>query len=162
KLRENPKRLEILGNGRQAKSYFLVGECVEAMLHVIDQASDAYNLNNLGGDDALSVTRIAEMVVEGLGLSGVEFVYGGTEAGKPYLEHQLVELRRQGIIDVVLLTGHLGDQVEAYFGGGDRLGLSLRYRRELTPQGTGGGLRDAAELLADDFLLIYGDSYLPI
>jgi len=83
-------------------------------------------------------------------------------AGKPYLEYQLNELRRQGITDIVLLTGYLGEQIESHFGDGSQFGLSVRYRREETPQGTGGGLRDAATLLADEFLLIYGDSYLPI
>lgn len=83
-------------------------------------------------------------------------------AGVPYLEHQLRLLARQAITDVGLLTGYLGEQVEAYFGDGRRWGLSLRYAREESPQGTGGALRDAASLLADLFLVIYGDSYLPI
>lgn len=83
-------------------------------------------------------------------------------AGKPYLEHQLAELRRQGITDIVLLTGHLGEQIESHFGDGSAFGLSVRYSREATPQGTGGGLRDAGHLLAESFVLIYGDSYLPI
>ncbi|MCE9564909.1 MAG: SDR family NAD(P)-dependent oxidoreductase [Planctomycetes bacterium] len=83
KLRANPRRLEILGNGKQAKSYILVGECVDAMFHVVDHAQDSFNLFNLGGDDWLSVTRIAEMVVEELGLNNVEFAYTGTEAGWP-------------------------------------------------------------------------------
>ncbi|MFO0808356.1 MAG: sugar phosphate nucleotidyltransferase [Gemmataceae bacterium] len=83
-------------------------------------------------------------------------------AGKPYLEHQLAELRRQGVTDIALLTGYLGEQVEAYFGDGGRFGLTIRYSRETTPLGTGGALRDAAGILADEFLLIYGDSYLPI
>jgi NDP-sugar pyrophosphorylase family protein len=83
-------------------------------------------------------------------------------AGVPYLEHQLRLLGQQGITDVVLLTGYLGGQVEAYFGDGRRWGLSLRYAREETPQRTGGALRDAAPLLAEAFLLLYGDSYLPI
>ena len=83
-------------------------------------------------------------------------------AGVPYLEHQLRLLREQAATDVLLLTGYLGEQVEAYFGDGRRLGLSLRYARESTPQGTGGALRDARPLLADAFLVIYGDSYLPI
>jgi NDP-sugar pyrophosphorylase family protein len=83
-------------------------------------------------------------------------------AGRPYLEHQLRELARQQWADVVLLTGYLGEQIEEYFGDGRRWGLSIRYRREATPQGTGGALRDAVDLLAETFLLIYGDSYLPI
>lgn len=83
-------------------------------------------------------------------------------AGVPYLEHQLRLFQRQGITDVVLLTGYLGEQIEDYFGTGEASGLKLRYARETTPQGTAGALRDAGALLADFFLLIYGDSYLPI
>lgn len=83
-------------------------------------------------------------------------------AGVPYLEHQLRELARQEIRDVVLLTGYLGEQVEEYFGDGAALGMSLRYSREPQPLGTGGALKLAADELADTFLLIYGDSFLPI
>ena len=83
-------------------------------------------------------------------------------AGKPYLEHQFAELRRQGVTDLLLLTGYLGEQIEAHLRDGSAFGLTIAYNRELTPQGTGGGLRDAAPLLADEFLVIYGDSYLPI
>lgn len=83
-------------------------------------------------------------------------------AGKPYLHHQLSELRRQGFSEIVLLTGYLGEQVEEYFGDGRSLDLSIHYSREATPAGTGGALRDAASLLAEAFVLIYGDSYLPV
>jgi len=83
-------------------------------------------------------------------------------AGVPYLEHQLRVLGQQAITDIVILTGYLGEQIEEYFGGGSRLGLRIRYSRELTPIGTGGALRQARDLLEEDFLLIYGDSYLPI
>jgi mannose-1-phosphate guanylyltransferase len=83
-------------------------------------------------------------------------------AGIPYLEHQLRLLREQGITDVLLLTGYLGEQIESYFGAGSRFGLSIRYSRETSPQGTGGALRDALPLLSDAFLVLNGDSYLPI
>lgn len=83
-------------------------------------------------------------------------------AGKPYLERQLDELRRQGVTDIVLLTGYLGEQIEAHFGDGRRFGLTVRYSREASPLGTGGALRNAEAQLAPEFLLIYGDSYLPI
>jgi NDP-sugar pyrophosphorylase family protein len=83
-------------------------------------------------------------------------------AGVPYLEHQLRLLATQNLRDVVLLTGYLGEQIEAYFGDGARLGLRLRYSREPSPLGTGGALRQARSLLASEFLVIYGDSYLPI
>jgi mannose-1-phosphate guanylyltransferase len=82
--------------------------------------------------------------------------------GVPYLEHQLRLLARQSIRDVVLLTGYLGQAIEDHFGDGGSLGLSIRYSREPSPLGTGGALRLAAPLIADPFLVIYGDSYLPI
>jgi NDP-sugar pyrophosphorylase family protein len=83
-------------------------------------------------------------------------------AGVPYLEHQLRLLKKQSILDIVLLTGYLGEQVEEYFGDGGSLGLAIRYSREPQPRGTAGALREARSLLAGTFLLIYGDSYLPI
>lgn len=83
-------------------------------------------------------------------------------AGKPYLELQLRLLREQGLTEIVLLVGYLGRQIEDHFGDGAHFGLSIRYAREATPLGTGGGLRDARPLLAESFLLLYGDSYLPI
>jgi NDP-sugar pyrophosphorylase family protein len=83
-------------------------------------------------------------------------------AGMPYLEHQLRLLERQSLRDVLLLTGYLGDQIESYFGDGGRLGLRISYSRERRPLGTGGALREARRLLDESFLLMYGDSLLPI
>lgn len=80
----------------------------------------------------------------------------------PYLQHQLKLLADQDIRDIVLLTGYLGELIESYFGDGAAMGLRIRYSREPSPLGTGGALRLARELLHDSFLLIYGDSYLPI
>jgi NDP-sugar pyrophosphorylase family protein len=82
--------------------------------------------------------------------------------GVPYLEHQLNMLQRQGVTNVLLLTGYLGEQVEEYFGDGHKLDMTIRYSREMTPLGTGGALLQASELLAPEFLLLYGDSLLPI
>ncbi len=83
-------------------------------------------------------------------------------ADAPYLEHQLRLLKRQKFTDVVLLTGYLGEQVEEHFGDGQSLGLRITYSREVQPLGTGGALRQARPLLDESFLVIYGDSYLPI
>ena len=83
RLLDNPRKLLILGNGLQAKSYLLSQECVEAMLHIVDHATAPLNVYNLGCEDSLSVNRIAEMVVEALGLTEVAFEYTGTEGGWP-------------------------------------------------------------------------------
>jgi len=83
-------------------------------------------------------------------------------AGVPYLEHQLRLLAEQQVRDVLLLTGYLGEQIEQYFGDGAFLGLRIDYSREREPVGTAGALREARAKLDDAFLVIYGDSYLPI
>lgn len=80
--------------------------------------------------------------------------------GKPFLEYQLGLLRRAGIGDVVLCLGHLGEQIERYFGDGQKFGVSIRYSIEEKPLGTAGALRNAKDLLNDIFFCMYGDSYL--
>lgn len=83
-------------------------------------------------------------------------------AGKPFLEHQILMLRDQGITNVVLLVGYLGSYIQEHFGDGSRFGVSIQYSVEETPAGTGGGLVLARDLLAEQFLVVYGDSFLPI
>jgi UDP-glucose 4-epimerase len=81
KLRDDPTRLQVLGNGRQAKSYLLAEECVAAVLFAVDRAPHGLNIFNLGCDDSLSVNRIAEMVAAAMGLSRVALDYTGGEGG---------------------------------------------------------------------------------
>src|SRR5215475_1066279 len=83
KLRHDPARLEILGNGHQAKSYLLSEECVDAMLFAVDQAPHGLHIFNLGCGDNLSVCRIADMVVAALGLKHVRYAFTGGEGGWP-------------------------------------------------------------------------------
>jgi UDP-glucose 4-epimerase len=83
KLRQDPSRLEILGNGLQAKSYLLSEECVDAMLFAVDRAPHGLHVYNLGCDDNLSVRRIADMVVQAMGLRGVKYEFTGGEGGWP-------------------------------------------------------------------------------
>jgi UDP-glucose 4-epimerase len=81
KLRCDPTRLQVLGNGRQAKSYLLAEECVAAMLFAVENAPRGLHTFNLGCDDSLSVTRIAQMVAAAMGISGVALEYTGGEGG---------------------------------------------------------------------------------
>jgi UDP-glucose 4-epimerase len=80
-LRRDPTRLRILGNGRQAKSYLLAEECVEAMLYAVEHAPAGRSVFNLGCEDSLPVERIAEMVERAMGLDGVRHEYTGGEGG---------------------------------------------------------------------------------
>ena len=83
--------------------------------------------------------------------------------GKPFLLHLLELLKSQGINDIVLCTGYLGEQVRDIFGDGENLGVRIRYSEEKGGLlGTGGALKQAQNLLDDYFLVINGDTYLPI
>ena len=77
KLSENPSELTILGNGRQEKSYLHVSECVEAIRHVIESASDDLNTYNLGTRTTTSVTEIADIVSDELELDPTYSFTGG-------------------------------------------------------------------------------------
>ncbi len=83
RLRKDPSKLVILGNGKQAKSYLLSSECVEAMLYAVEHSRQALNIFNLGCPDWLEVRKIADMVVEAMGLKDVQYEYTGGEGGWP-------------------------------------------------------------------------------
>ena len=84
-------------------------------------------------------------------------------AGRPFIEHQLELLRAEGVKNVVLCVGHLGEMIEAHVGDGSRFGLSVRYSFDGEKLlGTGGALRRALPLLGQEFFVLYGDSYLEI
>jgi MurNAc alpha-1-phosphate uridylyltransferase len=85
--------------------------------------------------------------------------------GAPFAHHQLTWLAEQGVRQVIYSIGYKGDLIRAYVGDGRRWGLSVTYVDEGGDlRGTGGALRLALEsgALPPAFLLLYGDSYLPI
>jgi UDP-glucose 4-epimerase len=82
KLRKDPNRLEILGDGRQSKSYLHVSELVDAMEFIRTHAAGAINLYNCGSGDRVSVREIAGMVAEEMGLEP-EFQFTGGLRGWP-------------------------------------------------------------------------------
>jgi len=81
KLKRDPRRLEVLGDGNQEKSYMSAEDCVQSMLHVIGLDEEGTALNNLGTGDTCSVSRIAEIVIEESGLEGVSIDYTGGRRG---------------------------------------------------------------------------------
>ena len=81
KLRKNPKELEILGNGKQQKPYLYVTDCVEGILFGFNHSNEPVNIFNLGCDTNTTVTRIAEIVIEEMGLNNVKFNYTGGKRG---------------------------------------------------------------------------------
>jgi UDP-glucose 4-epimerase len=81
KLRAQPERLEILGDGGQSKSYIHVDDVVAAMLMLVDRGGEGFEVYNVGTEDYVDVRTIADMVVEELGLTGVEYVFSGGTRG---------------------------------------------------------------------------------
>ncbi len=82
KLRNNPKELEILGNGTQCKPYIYVTDLVNAIVKLTEQFEpgvDVFNISVMS--EGTSVTHIAEIVVDVLGFSDVEFKYTGGDRG---------------------------------------------------------------------------------
>jgi hypothetical protein len=83
-------------------------------------------------------------------------------ADEPFVAHQLRLLSDQGISEIVICAGYLGEQIEAYVGDGGTFGCNVRYSFDGDRLlGTGGALRKALPLLGDRFFVMYGDSYLP-
>ena len=82
--------------------------------------------------------------------------------GKPFLEYQLEMLKKNSFQDFILCTGYLGEKIEEYFGNGEKMGIHIKYSKENEPLGTGGALKNAQKLLESEFVLIYGDSFLPM
>ncbi len=80
KLRRDPSRLEVLGDGRQSKSYLRTEDCVDGMLTALDRAADTVNLFNLGTTDRISTREIAEKVAAAHG-GRARIEYTGGERG---------------------------------------------------------------------------------
>jgi len=80
KLKKDNLHLEILGDGRQSKSYLHVRECVDAMMFVINKGTDQSNIFNIGSEDTISATRIGEIVAAEMSLKP-KFVYTGGSQG---------------------------------------------------------------------------------
>ena len=77
--------------------------------------------------------------------------------GKPILQYQIEALARQGVKNVVLVVGYLGNTIKEYFADGDKFGVRIEYIEEKEPLGTAGALYFLKDKIKDDFLLLCGD-----
>jgi NDP-sugar pyrophosphorylase family protein len=82
-------------------------------------------------------------------------------AGRPFIHWQLALLAQQGVTQIVLCAGHLGEQIQAAIGDGSSFGVRVRYSFDGgVLLGTGGALKRALPMLDAAFFVLYGDSYL--
>lgn len=99
KLHNNPDELEVLGNGEQCKPYVYVKDLVEAILYVIDHASDKYNVYMIGSDSRTKVKEIAAMVIEEMGLNATIRYTGGDRGwvgDVPEFRYDLTKINKLG------------------------------------------------------------------
>lgn len=81
--------------------------------------------------------------------------------GEPFIAHQLRLLQKNGIRQVVVCIGYLGEQIVDFVGNGTQFGLDVSYSFDgPTLLGTAGAIKQALTLLDNDFFVLYGDSYL--
>ncbi|MBR9678050.1 MAG: NAD-dependent epimerase/dehydratase family protein [Nanoarchaeota archaeon] len=80
KLKKNPKELEILGDGKQCKSYLHVSDCVKASIHALEN-STGYAYYNKGSEEWITVDEIARTIIETMGLKNVELKHTGGSKG---------------------------------------------------------------------------------
>jgi UDP-glucose 4-epimerase len=99
KLKRNPSKLEVLGDGRQRKSYLHVSDCVAAMLTAVDRAQGPISILNLGHDESIVVDQSIAIISRTLGISP-RLEYGGGRRGwvgdSPRIELDIARMRSLG------------------------------------------------------------------
>jgi len=81
--------------------------------------------------------------------------------GEPFIAHQLRLLKKMGVGKVVICVGYLGEMIQDFVRDGRQIGLSVAYSPDgPSLQGTAGAVKKAIPLLGEQFLVLYGDSYL--
>ncbi|MCW2985757.1 MAG: dependent epimerase/dehydratase family protein [Conexibacter sp.] len=116
RLVEDPTRLRILGDGRQSKSYIHVSDVVEAMLLLSDTHRDGFDVFNAGTLDYMTVTEIADLCCELMGIDDVAYEYsGGTRGWKgdvPVVRFDSSKLRALGWRNHATSREALTDSIE--------------------------------------------------
>ena len=100
KLANNPHELEILGDGTQTKPYVYVLDLVDAIMLMTKDIKPGVEIYNVGVETATSVTTIADIVCEELGLENVEYHYTGGNIGwkgdVPRFAYDLTKIHEAG------------------------------------------------------------------
>jgi histidinol-phosphate phosphatase family protein len=82
--------------------------------------------------------------------------------GKPLLEHQIELACRHGFREILIFSFHRSEVIENYFGNGERWGARVEFLVENQPMGTAGAVLQGFDRLADEFLVLYGDTMINV
>lgn len=87
-----------------------------------------------------------------------------TIGDKTILEHQIDCLKKSKIDEIIIVIGHLGEKIKAYFNDGSKFGIKITYFEEdpNKPLGTAGSLYYLKEKIAEDFILVFGDVFFSV
>ena len=86
KLRNDPRTLEILGDGDQAKSYLNIDDCIRAMRLSLEKQNRNFEIYNVGSEDQVNVKTIAKIVIEEMGLRRIKLTFsGGFNGGRGWI-----------------------------------------------------------------------------
>lgn len=100
KLRNNPKELEILGDGTQTKPYIYITDLIDCIMQMSKSMKQGVEIYNVGVDTATSVTRIADIVCKELGYKDVKYKYtggyGGWKGDVPKFQYDLTKIYNAG------------------------------------------------------------------
>lgn len=100
RLKEDPTQLRILGDGTQSKPYIYVMDLVDAIMKFKDVDEVGIVLYNVGVVGQTSVTRIADIICEKMGISGIPYNYtggrGGWKGDVPQFQYNLAKIHKAG------------------------------------------------------------------
>ena len=100
RLSENPSFLKILGDGTQSKPYIYIEDLIKAILFFMERMEPGVTLYNVGVEGQTSVTQIADIVCEKMGLCGIPYQYTGGRIGwkgdVPRFQYDLSKIHKAG------------------------------------------------------------------
>jgi len=116
KLKNNPKKLLILGDGTQKKSYLDVQDGVEGLFKLSELNIQKCNIFNLGHQQIIDVNSLADIVCKRMNLTGVEYTYTGGNKGwtgdSPIVHLDINKAKEFGWIPLIDIKSAIGNTVE--------------------------------------------------
>lgn len=86
KLKDDPTKLEILGDGTQNKSYLYINDCISGIVYLSKKNKSHFDIYNMGSDTQIKVKEIIDLILDELGYSNVKKIFtGGVDGGRGWV-----------------------------------------------------------------------------